>query len=181
MPDQADPRIEEVLARHTFELERVKDALGLLGVSPCFRCKRFFRRSDAGALFDAGGELVCYVCVHDWWTQRCTQLSTTERENLESKLVYWLRGTHHAEIFKDPAKLPEPSQQELNLVANCLNAAEPESHWGRTAAATARGAGRCGLSSRARRHKPEFNSRAQRGTGILQFGWPFLAFWAPFH
>jgi len=120
MPDQSDPRIEEVLARHTFELDRLKDALGLLGVSPCSWCKKFFRRSDPGALFDAGGDLVCYACIHDWWTRRCTELSTTQRESLECKLVYWLRGTHHAEILKDPAKVPEPSHQELTLVANCL-------------------------------------------------------------
>jgi hypothetical protein len=120
MPDQADPHIEEVLARHAFELDRLKDALGLLGVNPCSPCKKFFRRADPGALFDAGGDLVCYACIHDWWTQRCTQLSTTERQNVESKLVYWLRATHHAEIIKDPAKLPESTRQELNLVANCL-------------------------------------------------------------
>jgi len=120
MPDQPDPRIEDVLARHTFELDRLKDALGLLGVNRCSWCKKFLRRADPGALFDAGGDLVCYPCIQDWWTHRCTQLSTKEREDLESKLVYWLRGTHRAEIIKDSAKLPESSQQELNLVANCL-------------------------------------------------------------
>ncbi|MGB8730644.1 MAG: hypothetical protein WCC99_05305, partial [Candidatus Sulfotelmatobacter sp.] len=34
--------------------------------------------------------------------------------------VFWLRDYHHAELFKDPAKLPESSQQELHIVANCL-------------------------------------------------------------
>ncbi len=120
MPNQADPSVEEILARHKFELDRLRDALGLLGVSPCSWCEKFHRRSDPGALFDAGGDLVCYACIHDWWTHRCTELGTKEREDLESKLVYWLRGTHRAEIVKDPAKLPDPSQQELNLVANCL-------------------------------------------------------------
>jgi hypothetical protein len=119
MPESSDPRVREMLARHELELSRLKDALGLLGVSPCFRCKKFFRRTDTGALFDAG-ELVCYSCVHDWWTERCTQLSIKDREDLEGKLVYWLRGTHHAELFKDPAKLPESSHQELNLIASCL-------------------------------------------------------------
>ncbi|MGD0213024.1 MAG: hypothetical protein ABSB87_07315 [Terriglobales bacterium] len=120
MPDQPEPRVEDVLARHTSELDRLKDALGLLGVSPCSWCKNFFRRSDSGALFDARGDLVCYACIHDWWAHCCTELSTKEREDLESKLVFWLRGTHHAEILKDPAKLPDRSRQELNLVANCL-------------------------------------------------------------
>jgi RecJ-like exonuclease len=34
--------------------------------------------------------------------------------------VFWLRDFHHAELFKDPAKLPESSLQELHIVANCL-------------------------------------------------------------
>jgi RecJ-like exonuclease len=48
------------------------------------------------------------------------QLGAKERENLEGKLVFWLREQRHAELFKDPAKLPESSLQELNLVANCM-------------------------------------------------------------
>ena len=47
-------------------------------------------------------------------------VSYTHLENLEGKLVFWLRDYHHAETFKDPAKLPESSQQELHIVANCL-------------------------------------------------------------
>jgi hypothetical protein len=120
MPEKSETPVEEVLARYQLDLDRVKDAFGLLGVSPCSWCKKFFRRSDPGALFDAGGELVCYGCIHEWWPQRCTQLSTKERENLEGKLVFWLRDQHHAELFKDSAKLPESSLQELHIVANCL-------------------------------------------------------------
>ena len=119
MPEPSESRVEEVVARHEVDLDRLKDALGLLGVVPCSWCKKFFRRSDSGALFDAG-ELVCYGCIPEWWPQRRAQLSIKDRENLEGKLVYWLRGTHHAELFKDPAKLPESSLQELNLVASCL-------------------------------------------------------------
>jgi len=119
MPEPSESRVEEVVARHEVDLDRLKDALGLLGVVPCSWCKKFFRRSDPGALFDAG-ELVCYGCIHEWWTQRCAQLSIKDRETLESKLVFWLRSQHHAEIFKDPAKLPENSLQELHLIANCL-------------------------------------------------------------
>ncbi|MGB8012046.1 MAG: hypothetical protein WCF68_10565 [Terriglobales bacterium] len=119
MSDKSDPRLEEILARHKLDFDRLKDAFGLLGVSACSWCQKFFRRSDPGVLFDAG-ELVCYGCIRDWWTHRCTQLSTKDRETLESKLVYWLRASHQAEVFKDPAKLPESSLQELSLVANCL-------------------------------------------------------------
>jgi hypothetical protein len=119
VPEESDPRIDEILTRHELDLSRLKDALGLLSVSPCSCCKKFFRRTDTGALFDAG-ELICYGCVHCWWTERCGQLSAKDRVDLEGKLVYWLRATHHAELFKDPTKLPEGSQQELNLVASCL-------------------------------------------------------------
>lgn len=119
MPDKPDSPVEDLLARHQFDLDRLKDAFALLGVNPCSWCNRFFRRSDPGALFDAG-ELVCYGCIHNWLTHRCEELHARDRENLESKLVFWLRAHHHAEIFKDPAKLPDPSSQELNIVANCL-------------------------------------------------------------
>ena len=119
MSDQPDQPVEQVVARQALEIERLKDGLGLLGINACSWCKKFFRRSDAGALFDAG-ELVCYGCVPQWWAERCAQLGTKERESLEGKLVFWLRDYHHAETFKDPAKLPESSLQEVHLVANCL-------------------------------------------------------------
>jgi len=119
MPERIDPPLEETVSYHRLELDRMKDALGLLGVSPCSWCKKFFRRTDPGAIFD-GGELVCYGCIHEWWPHRCPQLSVKDREIVEGKLVFWLRQNHHAESFKDPAKLPESSQQELSIVANCL-------------------------------------------------------------
>jgi hypothetical protein len=118
MPEASDPRVEEILARHALDLERMKDALGLLGVSACSCCRKFLRR-DPGTLFDAG-ELVCYSCIREWWPPRCAQLNGKERENLEGKLVFWLRDHHRAELYKDPAKLPDDALQELHLVANCL-------------------------------------------------------------
>src|ERR1700693_1266885 len=119
MSEKSDIPLEEVLARQQLDLERLRDALGLLGVNDCSWCKKFLRRSEPGALFDAG-ELVCYGCVPEWWAQRCADLSTKDRENLEGKLVFWLRDFHRAELFKDPAKLPESSLQELHIVAICL-------------------------------------------------------------
>jgi hypothetical protein len=119
MPEESNPSLEDIVSRQRLDLERMKDAFALLGVSACSECLKFFRRSDPGALFDAG-ELVCYGCIRDWWPQRCAQLTAKERENLEGKLVFWLRDHHHAETFKDPVKLPENSQQELNIVATCL-------------------------------------------------------------
>ena len=119
MPEKFDSQVDEALERHESELSRLKDALGLLGVNACSWCKKFLRRTDPGSLFNAG-ELVCYGCIHDWWPRRSEQLSTEDREDLESKLVFWLRDHHHAEIFKDAAKVPESSLQELHIVANCL-------------------------------------------------------------
>ncbi|MGA9980775.1 MAG: hypothetical protein WBQ08_19300 [Candidatus Sulfotelmatobacter sp.] len=119
MPEDSNSLPEDVLARHELDLDRLKDALALLGVNLCSWCKKFLRRSDPGSLFDAG-ELVCYGCVREWWPQRAAQLTVKEREILEGKLVFWLRDFHRAETFKDPAKLPDASLQELHIVANCL-------------------------------------------------------------
>jgi hypothetical protein len=119
MAEKPDSSVEDVLARQQFDLDRMRDALGLLGVSDCSWCKKFLRRTEPGSLFDAG-DLVCFGCIHEWWPQQCAQLSAKDRETLEGKLVFWLRDFHHAELFKDPAKLPESSLQELHIVANCL-------------------------------------------------------------
>ncbi len=119
MPEPSHPSVDEILSRHQLDLDRLKEALGLLGVRPCSWCQKYFRRSDPGALFDAP-ELVCYGCIRDWWPRRGAQLSVNDREVLEGKLVFWLREQHHAELFKDPAKLPPVSLQELNIVAGCL-------------------------------------------------------------
>src|SRR5579863_7878529 len=118
MPEKSDPPLEAVLARHELDLDRLKDALRLLGVRPCSWCRKF-QRSDPGALFDAG-ELVCYACIHECWPQRSAQLSSKDREPLEGKLVYWLREYHQAEVFKDPARLPDTPMQELHIVVGCL-------------------------------------------------------------
>jgi hypothetical protein len=124
MPEKSDSSLpglslEEIVTRQQSDLDRMKEALGLLGVNACSQCKKFLKRSDPGALFDAG-ELVCYGCIREWWPQRCAQLGIKDRENLEGKLVFWLRDHHHAELFKDPAKLPGGSEQELHIIANCL-------------------------------------------------------------
>ncbi|MGP0018896.1 MAG: hypothetical protein ACLPHP_10035 [Candidatus Sulfotelmatobacter sp.] len=119
MPEKTDPSADEILSRHTLELDRLREALALLGVMPCSWCEKFFRRSESGALFDAGAP-VCYGCIPEWWPHRSAQLDVKDREDLEGRLVFWLRQYHHAEFFKDPAKLPEASLQELHIVANCL-------------------------------------------------------------
>ena len=55
---------DERLASLERGLEHVKAGLGLLGVKPCSWCGIFYRRSDAGALFDCG-EVVCFDCGGD--------------------------------------------------------------------------------------------------------------------
>ena len=119
MPEKPEPSVGDVLARQQFDLDRLKDAFGLLGITACSRCQKFYRRTEPGTLFDAG-ELVCYACIHEWWPQRCAQLSSKDRETIEGKLVFWLRDYHQAETYKDLAKLPDASLQELHIVANCL-------------------------------------------------------------
>ena len=119
MPETVDPLLRETLSRQQAEIDRMKDALALLGVAQCSWCKKYYRRSEPGAMFD-GGELVCYGCIPQWWPQRREQLSGKDRDDVEGKLVFWLRQFHKAESFKDPDKLPESSQQELSLEAKCL-------------------------------------------------------------
>jgi hypothetical protein len=120
MPDESEKIVDDIVERQALEIERLKDALALLGVNACSWCKKYFRRTDPGALFGTGGDLICYGCVRTWWPQHTAELIPQEHENLEGKLVFWLRDYHHAETFKDPAKMPESAQQELCIVAHCL-------------------------------------------------------------
>jgi len=120
MPEESDLSVEQILSRHELHLNRLKDALGLLGVSPCSKCEKFVRRTDPGAFFETGGDRICYGCIRDWWPERRAELGIKDRETIEGKLVFWLREHHRAEVFKDPAKLPASSIQELHIVANCL-------------------------------------------------------------
>jgi len=118
MADAPEKDLRESLRRIESELIRVKEALGLLGLRPCSRCRRFFRRADAGTLFDCG-ELVCYGCVPEWWPLRCSELSVEGREGIERKLVHWLATHHHCEIIRDPKKLPQDHPEDLQIIATC--------------------------------------------------------------
>lgn len=94
----AQPTTETVAQLRT-ELQEVIDALALLGIQRCCRCRRFFRSSEAGALFDYT-EVVCYSCVPEWWRSLSGQISVHDREKLESKLASWLRKYHQAQVIK---------------------------------------------------------------------------------
>ncbi|MGA9392040.1 MAG: hypothetical protein WBV69_16535 [Candidatus Sulfotelmatobacter sp.] len=119
MSEKIDSSVDELVASHRLEIERLKSALALLGVRDCLRCKKFYRRADPGTLFDAG-QLVCYWCLQDWWAEESPNWDSKDRTNVEGKLVFWLREERKAELFKDPAKLPESSLQEFCMTANCL-------------------------------------------------------------
>jgi hypothetical protein len=115
---EPEDRFDEILARIECDLDHLRDGLALVGVKPCCWCRKFFRYSNNGALFDCG-ELVCYGCVPEWWQRRRTELSVEDREVVERKLTRWLLNHHHATVIRQSAKLPESQRQELRIVVAC--------------------------------------------------------------
>jgi hypothetical protein len=107
------------LARVEQEMQQLRDGLALLGVKRCENCKRFYRSSDAAALFDDGVEMVCYVCIHEWWPRRGGELELKDRETIEHKLVRWLVAHHNAQLIQQSHKLPDEQSQEFRLAADC--------------------------------------------------------------
>jgi hypothetical protein len=118
MPDES-AEILEHLARLDRDLEQLRDGLALLGVKRCFRCLKFFQTSDAGSLFDAGAELVCYACTRAWWPEYGGSLEVKERDAVEHKLVRWLASHHGARVIHQSSKLPDEQHVEYRFVANC--------------------------------------------------------------
>lgn len=117
----ADPHHDDTrdaLARVEQELARLKSGLELLGVKACCCCRNLFRATEPGNLFDAG-ELVCFACIHHWWTERSPGLAAPDRELIEHKLVHWLLNHHGAKVIQDHRKLPAGGPQELRLMAAC--------------------------------------------------------------
>lgn len=115
----AENRITEMLASIERTLNELAKGLGLVGLKRCFSCSKFFKNAGGDALFD-GGELVCFGCIPAWWRKRSEQLSLEDRRNTESKLVFWLRSHHQAEIVKQSANLGEDQQRAPRMVATCL-------------------------------------------------------------
>ena len=140
MAEKSDTPLEEVLARQQLDLDRLKDALALLGVSACSWCKKFLRRSDPGSLFDAG-ELVCYGCIHGGG--RSAAFSST-RKSARMLKVSWSSGC--ATTIMPNYSRTRPSCRRV-LCRNCTlwltawNAGERENWEARNAAAIAMGAG----------------------------------------
>ena len=113
---------EEVLKRLAQverELQQMRDGLALMAVKRCENCKRFYRSSDAAALFDDGTEVVCYVCIHEWWPRRGGELELKDRETIEHKLMRWLVAHHHAQLIPPSHKLSDEQSQEFRLAADC--------------------------------------------------------------
>ena len=109
---------EETLARISQELQHLREGLRLLGLRPCSHCGRYFLSSDAGALLDAG-QLVCYICLHDWWQQRSPALSVQQRQTAEHKILRWLVAYHGAKVVNRPDKMPPAEEIEFKLVVAC--------------------------------------------------------------
>ena len=107
------------LAEMELDLKQMRDGLALLGIKRCENCRRFFRNSDAAALFDDGVEAVCYGCVREWWPRRSGEMELSDRGPMEHKLVRWLVANHNARLIQQSHKLPADQLQEFRLVADC--------------------------------------------------------------
>jgi hypothetical protein len=112
-------QLSELLTRVEHKLNGLMQGLSLLGVKRCSWCERFFRASDPGTMFSGGGELVCFGCIPAWWSARREDLGCEERKNLETDLVFWLRGFHNARLVKG-SRPTEKRPVRFELVANCL-------------------------------------------------------------
>jgi hypothetical protein len=115
----ADGALLETVEHMEQDVNNLVEALGLLGVKPCSRCRKFFRSSEPGALFDSG-EMVCFTCVPEWWNSTSEQLRVSDREKLEGKLSSWLRKYHRAEVVKeDKGKTQETTPHQFQIVVHC--------------------------------------------------------------
>ena len=118
--DPAEGSLFATVARVERDLNELIEALALLGVKRCSQCRKFFRCTDPGALFDCG-QLVCYGCLPDWWSSLSTRLYVADRERIEGKLASWLRKHHRAEVVKATADtLPDTTNAEFQVVVKCL-------------------------------------------------------------
>jgi hypothetical protein len=112
-------RVSELLEGVERNLNDLVQGLSLLGVKRCSWCKRFYR-TDPGALFSGGGEVVCFECIPAWWPARREQLTCEERQKAEGTLVYWLRSFHNARSLSGSGKPDADQNVKFELVASCL-------------------------------------------------------------
>ena len=118
--DPAEDSLFATMTRVEHDLNDLIDALALVGVKRCSQCRKFFRCTDPGALFDCG-PLVCYGCIPDWWSSQSMRLGITDRERIEGKLATWLRKHHRAEVVKaTPGSVRDTTTAEFHLTAKCV-------------------------------------------------------------
>src|SRR6516162_2538704 len=111
-----DGQRNDVVPRLEHELDLVKQALSLLGLRRRSQCEKFFRAAGAATLFD-GGELVCRDGVERWWAKRPEQLTVSEREAVERRLVNWLVSYYAANVLHRPSSVAADSPGAFRLVA----------------------------------------------------------------
>jgi hypothetical protein len=111
--------LETRLARVVEELNHLKDGLCLLGLKQCSGCGKYSVSTDGKNLLEAGGQLVCYSCVQEWWQRRSPALNSEERQAVEHKLLRWLVTHHNAKVIRLAEKLPRPIELELKIIAAC--------------------------------------------------------------
>ena len=118
MPDETNQVLTDRLAALQSDLERLTTGVALLGIKACSQCKKFFRATEPGVLFEAG-VVVCYGCIQDWWNQQSSHLALKQRELLEYELKNWLVRCHHAEVIKNPEKVPKDPPAKLQVIVSC--------------------------------------------------------------
>jgi len=122
-PDLAEDSLFGTLTRVEHDLNDLIEALALLGVKRCSQCRKFFRSSDPGVLFDCG-QLVCYGCIPDWWPSLSNRLGVTDRERIEGKLASWLRKYHQAGVVKaTPGTVSDTTSAAFHFVVKCAECA----------------------------------------------------------
>ena len=118
-PDLPDHPLFPDLSQMQHDLQDLTDALALLGVKRCSECKKFFRCSDQGALFDCG-KIVCFSCVPGWWQKASQRFSREDRDRIAAQLSSWLRKYHGAQIVKhDTEPAPQANDSQFQMIVCC--------------------------------------------------------------
>jgi len=118
MPDDPTQDLHNRIGELERDLQHLTTGVALLGIKRCNWCKKFSRTSDSGLLFDSGAT-VCFACIPEWWPQYSNEVAPKQREIVEFELKNWLIRSHHAEVVRDPAKLPKDASPRLQIVVSC--------------------------------------------------------------
>jgi len=116
--DAGEGSLFEALDHIEHDVSDLVEALSLLGIKRCGQCRKFFRVTEPGALFDSG-ELVCYACLPEWWSSVSERTRVQDREKLEGRLSSWLRKYHHAEVVREETGKADITDDRFQLVVHC--------------------------------------------------------------